>query len=94
MSVRLDEDAIRLEGDCPADDAERLVVLIEAAPGWPIDLSACGRLHTAVVQALLHAGSRLIGDAPVPFVRDHLALALRATRAHMTDPTKSKSDDK
>ncbi|CAN7619032.1 hypothetical protein LJR164_004598 [Phenylobacterium sp. LjRoot164] len=80
MSVRLDEDVIRLEGDCPVDDAEPLAALLDASPGRPVDVTGCGRLHSAVAQALLHLGPVLQGEAAHPFTRDHLIPALRAAR--------------
>lgn len=53
MSVRLDETAIRLEGECHVEDAEALVAYVQAHPKLPVDLSQCRHLHSALAQALL-----------------------------------------
>lgn len=55
MSVRLADGVIVLEGDCPVDEAEALLDLLLANPNAPVDWTACGQLHTSVIQVLLAA---------------------------------------
>lgn len=52
MTVRLENDVIRLEGICRVEDAEPLTALLQAK-ARPVDLSECRVAHTAVLQALL-----------------------------------------
>ena len=52
MTVRRDGDVIRLEGDCPVEDAEMLVGLLEGGVGRTMDLSQCGSAHSAIIQSL------------------------------------------
>jgi hypothetical protein len=62
VSVRRDEGGtIVLEGDCPVEDAEPLLQLLQSKPTTPCDWSGCGHLHTAVVQIVLAARPPLIG---------------------------------
>jgi hypothetical protein len=69
MSVRRHENGnIVLEGDCPAEDAEMLLQMLQAAPGVPIDWTQCGQLHTAVLQVILAAAPALIGACGDPWV--------------------------
>jgi hypothetical protein len=73
MSVRLDSGIIILEGDCPVDEAESLLELLLANPGASVDWSACGQLHTAVVQVLLAARPPMEGEPGTPFLRRWIA---------------------
>lgn len=61
MSVTLEGSLIRLEGDCPVEDAEALVGLICAQPGRAVDVSHCRYLHSAVAQALIALRPALVG---------------------------------
>jgi hypothetical protein len=47
MSVRLDDDVIRLEGRCHVEDAEPLLLLLQADPGRRLDLSQAESIHSA-----------------------------------------------
>ena len=56
MSVRRHENGtIVLEGDCPVEDAETLLQMLQATPGVPLDWTQCSQLHTAVLQVILAA---------------------------------------
>jgi hypothetical protein len=72
MSVRVADGVIILEGACPVDEAESLLELLLANPGAPVDWSACGHLHTAVVQVLLAARPAMEGEPapPIPTPMD------------------------
>ena len=72
MSVRLHEGSIRLEGDCPVEDAEQLLQLILENGRCTVDLGGCGRLHMAVVQVLLAARRPILGIPGNAFVAEWL----------------------
>ena len=70
MSVRRHHDgSIILDGDCPVEDAEPLLELLQATPAAPLDWSPCGRLHTAVMQVILAARPAHVGDCGDAWVR-------------------------
>jgi hypothetical protein len=63
MTVRRDDDGvIVLDGECPVEDAEALLQLLQAQPEGPVDWSACTRLHTAVLQVLMAAAPPMRGE--------------------------------
>ena len=69
MSITLDGERIRVTGDGRIEDAETLVALLQAHPGrLVVDLTAAGRLHTALVQVLLAFRPALAGPAGDPFL--------------------------
>jgi hypothetical protein len=76
MTVRTDDDVIRLEGECWVEDAEPLADLLRAG-GRTVDLSGCTRLHGAVAQALLAFAPSLEGAPRSEFLARHLAPAIR-----------------
>ncbi len=80
MTVRLDDQVIRLEGACYLEDAEALTALLQTAGPCSVDLSACTALHGAVVQAILALRPVVIGIPQSPFMRDLLVPALAAAR--------------
>ena len=73
MTVRLADGVVVLEGDCPVDEAEVLLELLLANPDAPVDWTACGQLHTAVIQVLLTARPAVRGDPECPFLRRWIA---------------------
>jgi hypothetical protein len=77
MSVRLAGEVVVLEGDCPVDEAESLLELLLANPGASVDWSACGQLHTAVVQVLLAVRPPMEGEPGNPFLRRWIAPIIR-----------------
>jgi len=62
MTIRLDDRAIHLEGDCHVEDAEPLLDLLQDKPGGTVDISALGSIHTAVLQLLLVFRPRIVGS--------------------------------
>ncbi len=86
MSVTLDNGMIRLEGDCPVEEAETLVGLLQGAAASSVDFSQCRHLHSALVQALLAFRVRIVGESQTPFIRDFVTPALdladRAAEGH------------
>ncbi len=70
MTVRRgDGGVILLEGECPVEDAESLLEHLQANPEATVDWSACSRLHTAVIQVLMVAGTTTRGPCGDGFVR-------------------------
>lgn len=76
MSVRLDGDLVRLEGDCHLEDAESLTGLL-ASGGRTVSLDGCRRLHGAVLQALLTLRPRTTGRLDDPQLEARLGDLLR-----------------
>jgi hypothetical protein len=69
MTVKTDDEGvIVLDGECPVEDAESLVQLLQAQPEGPVDWSACTRLHTAVLQVLMTATPIMRGECGDAFV--------------------------
>ena len=73
MSVRVEDEAIHLEGRCGAEDAEALLLAIQDAPGRTIDLTGVQRLHLAVVQILFAARVPVRGAPANAFLARHLS---------------------
>jgi hypothetical protein len=70
VSVRRHDNAtIVLEGNCPVEDAEALLQLLQASPEASLDWTQCTHLHTAVLQVILAAGSVRLGPCGDPWVR-------------------------
>jgi hypothetical protein len=58
---RRDDGTILLEGDCPVDDAEPLLQMLQATPVASVDWTRSRHLHTAVLQVILAARPTLVG---------------------------------
>ncbi|GAC1347356.1 MAG: hypothetical protein NVSMB18_32090 [Acetobacteraceae bacterium] len=80
MSVNLVGNAIVLSGPARVEDAEPLIALLLEVPGRAVDLTACGPLHAAVLQALLAFRPAVVGPAGDPFVRTWLVPLLAPAR--------------
>lgn len=63
MTVSVEQDIVTLSGRCAAEDAERLLMALQEAPGCTVDISMATRLHTAVVQIILAIKPPLRGRA-------------------------------
>ena len=72
MTVRIDSDAIHLEGRCPVDDAEQLFAAIREHPALPVDIHHAQWLHMAVAQVLLALTPELRGKAADPFLARYI----------------------
>jgi hypothetical protein len=69
MTIRRDNDGvIVLDGECPVEDAEALLQLLQAQPAGPVDWSGCTRLHTAVLQVLMASAPAMRGECRDAFV--------------------------
>jgi hypothetical protein len=62
VSVRLDDaGTIVLDGDCPVEEAEALLELLQATPMPAVDWTRCTRLHGAVAQVILATRPAMVG---------------------------------
>ncbi|MEA5446761.1 hypothetical protein VCB98_13120 [Gammaproteobacteria bacterium AB-CW1] len=77
MSIQLENGRIRLQGHCEADQAETLVQTVRAHPDYPVDLSECQYLHTAVFQVLFCLGVRVVSEGGTAPIQDHLLTLLK-----------------
>jgi hypothetical protein len=96
MSVTLEGDVIRLEGWCGAEEAERFLILLQAAPGRVVDLARADRLHTALIQIIIALRPPLTGDCGDPFLRDWVLPALLSgnrTASEMLTACNSSGDE-
>jgi hypothetical protein len=79
MTVRLVNDVIHLEGTCQVEEAEALLVLVQAGAQRSVDLTECRQLHGAVLQVLLAFRPPIRGQCKDPFIRDRILPSLLAS---------------
>jgi hypothetical protein len=70
---RRDSGTVILDGECPVEDAEALLQLLQTMPGAVLDWTPCRRLHTAVLQVVLASGSVPVGPCGDAWVAQWLA---------------------
>jgi hypothetical protein len=74
VSLRRDDaGSIILDGNCPVEDAEPLLQMLQATPAARLDWSRCGHLHTAVLQVILAARAAPTGPCGDSWVRQWAA---------------------
>lgn len=77
MTVRaFGPSTIALEGVCPIEDAEALLLALLETPDATVDWTACDGAHTAVVQLLMTSGVAVAGPPRGEFLRAMVADAL------------------
>lgn len=76
MTVTMRQGTIALVGDCGVEEAETLLSLLQGSDGATVDLTAAGRIHTALWQVLFALRPTLVGAPADPFSRDWLVPAL------------------
>jgi hypothetical protein len=81
MSVNLEDDIIRLQGQCGVEEAERFLVLLQETPGRRVNLARADNLHTALVQIIMALRPQLIGECGDVFVREWVIPKLAAPDA-------------
>jgi hypothetical protein len=82
MTVRLTAHGeIVLEGTCSSEDAEILLRNLIATPAAQVDLRACDFAHTAVIQVLMAANSRLLGPPAGSALREWVYPAVESSGA-------------
>ena len=67
------EGSVVLSGECPVEDAEPLLQLLQSSPGAPLDWTQCSGLHMAVLQVVLAVSPRIAGPCGDPFVAEWLS---------------------
>ncbi len=78
MSVRRDDtETIVLEGNCPVEDAEPLLQMLQATPAAACDWTRCSHVHTAVIQIVLAARPKLIGPCGDPWIDQWITAIVR-----------------
>ena len=76
MTVRRSGAVVYLEADCPVEEAEALVALLDGGGADTVDVSHSAHIHAALVQVLLRFKPRLQGAPEDSFVRTMLMPAL------------------
>lgn len=76
MTIRVQQGMIYLEGSCPVEDAEVLLVALQEITQPIIDVAKLERAHMAVAQLLTSAKPKIIGMPAAGFVREMLMPAL------------------
>ena len=71
MSVRVENDTIRLEGACLVDDAEALLTAFQEGCRQ-VDLGSATRLHLAIVQLLIAFRPKVLVVPDNSFLKLHL----------------------
>ena len=78
MTVRrTSASSLALEGLCPIEDAEALLLALLETPGASIDWTGCEGAHTAFVQVMMAARIAPQGPPADEFLRDIVADALQ-----------------
>jgi hypothetical protein len=74
VTIRRDDNgSIVLDGNCPVEDAEPLLQLLQSTLEPRCDWTGCGKLHSAVVQVILAARPALAGPCGDPWVQQWVA---------------------
>ncbi|BAK66068.1 hypothetical protein SLG_13930 [Sphingobium sp. SYK-6] len=77
MSVHIADDVIRLEGACPVEEAETLLIALQQVPGRSVDISALASAHLAVIQVLFATRPNLVGSCANGFLETFVLPELR-----------------
>lgn len=79
MSIRRHADGnIILDGDCPVEDAEPLLQMLQETPSASCDWTSCRHLHTAVAQVLLAVRPALVGPCGDAWIERWIASRVRS----------------
>jgi hypothetical protein len=73
MTVRRVSGMIFLEGDCGVEEAEILLQALVENSDAEIDWTACGRLHTAVLQLILASNIPVRGPCGNTWLRQWIS---------------------
>lgn len=76
MSVLLEAGKINLNDNCPVEDAERLLILLQNQPDCPVDISEATNLHAAVLQVLMAFRRETFGASRDSFLQKWIVPAL------------------
>ncbi|GGE12980.1 hypothetical protein GCM10011390_35110 [Aureimonas endophytica] len=78
MSVVVEDGRLRLADHCTVEEALPLLDALRETPTLVADLSDCLSLHSAVLQCLLAAGTRIAAPPADPLLAAHLMPLLGA----------------
>lgn len=76
MTVIVKPAIVVLEGHCPVEEAETLLLALQENPKRKVDVTALMGVHTAIAQILLMKPKSITGTPHDAFVRDILLPAL------------------
>lgn len=86
MAVLLPPDGtVQLAGDCPLEEAERLLQALVSRPAAIVDWRQCTGAHSALIQVLVSAKPALRGPPASDVLRIFIEPAL-ASEGRTTDP--------
>lgn len=66
--IRLDGTIARLEGNCPVEEAEELLEMLQTREVTALHLGACLSLHTGVFQLVRASGLPVVAAPADPFL--------------------------
>ena len=79
MTVQIEANGlVRLDGDCPVEDAEMLLAALSMDAAATVDWRSCRSAHSAVVQVLLALHPPVLGEPADAFLRRWVAPLLPA----------------
>jgi hypothetical protein len=78
MTIRIEDDVVRIEGAAQVADAEPLLSALLDDPTRSVDLTASTRVHSAIIQILVALRPRIIGAPADRFQNGYIAALLDA----------------
>lgn len=81
MTVRLDDNSIRLIDQCGVEEVDVLVGYLEGHADLPVDISAATAIHTSLWQTLMVFRRNIVGAPMSSLMADKVLSALQATFA-------------
>lgn len=76
MTIEFKGDTLHCAGVLDVEDAEALLAMVTANPGAPVDLGACEHIHSACLQVLMAAATRINAWPGAPELAEWLRAAL------------------
>ncbi len=72
MTVRVESGTVFLEGRCVVEDAEKILIALDADPQAVVDVSQLERLHLAAAQVLLACQATVVGTSQSAFISRYI----------------------
>ncbi len=85
MSVHHEGNTIFLRGNCPVEDTEPLLALLQNQPSFPVDIGEATHLNAAVLQVLLVYRRELSGQSRDLFLKSWIIPLLKSTNIEEPD---------
>ena len=82
MSVLLEDGKIGLRGNCPVEDAEPLLILLQNHPDCFVDIDDATNLHASVLQIFLAFRRDVIGHSRDSFLQKWIVPTLADRNAN------------